>query len=526
LAISVSFERPVIVRRQSSLPVLLMLGLYAVVLVRTAWVSDDAYITFRTVDNFLSGYGLRWNVGERVQTYTHPLWMFLVSGATAVLRESYYASLALAFACTLSALALFARRVAADVPMAMVGLTVLLFSQAFVDFSTSGLENPLVHLLLVVFLLEYWSFNPSPKDAGVLAAVAGLLMLTRLDAGLIVLPALGEGVLRGIKSPQRRVPRMRILVAVSVGVLPVVAWELFSLVYYGFPFPNTAYAKLQTGIPSSELLEQGFTYLQDSFARDPITLTAIAAGISVPLYASTPQVWTLAAGIALHLIYVVRIGGDFMSGRFLTPTLMVSVCLMARFAPAVVQRWWPMAMAGAIAVGSLSPPRPLFTGVDYGEGTWQRIARSGIADERRFYYPSTGLLRMHRRFPTPDTDEPERVQRYLSEGRWVVQRDMVGFFGAAAGRRLHVVDVLGLGDPLLARLPTQHPWRVGHYYRVVPEGYMETIQEGVNRIRDPQIAAYYDTLKLVIQAPLWSGARWRAIVVLNLGRQTPTRAPR
>ena len=81
-----------------------MLGLFAVVLVRTAWVSDDAYITFRTVDNFLAGYGLRWNVGERVQTYTHPLWMFLVSGATAVLREPYYASLALAFVCTMSAL--------------------------------------------------------------------------------------------------------------------------------------------------------------------------------------------------------------------------------------------------------------------------------------------------------------------------------------------------------------------------------------------------------------------------------------
>jgi arabinofuranosyltransferase len=106
-------------------------------------VSDDAYITFRTVDNFLAGYGLRWNVGERVQTYTHPLWMFLVSGATAVLREPYYASLTLAFVCTMSALTLFARRVASSVPIAMVGLTILLFSQAFVDFSTSGLENPL-----------------------------------------------------------------------------------------------------------------------------------------------------------------------------------------------------------------------------------------------------------------------------------------------------------------------------------------------------------------------------------------------
>ncbi len=42
-------------------------------------MSDDAYITLRTVDNFINGYGLTWNISERVQAYTHPLWMFLLS---------------------------------------------------------------------------------------------------------------------------------------------------------------------------------------------------------------------------------------------------------------------------------------------------------------------------------------------------------------------------------------------------------------------------------------------------------------
>ena len=503
-----------------------MLAVHAVVLARTAWLSDDAYITFRTVDNFLSGYGLRWNVGERVQTYTHPLWMFLLSAATAIVREPYYASLALAFICTLSALTLFASRVARSVPIAIVGLTILLFSQAFIDFSTSGLENPLVHLLLIGFVLTYWNVDYSPRDVGVLAGIASLVMLTRLDAGLLVLPSFCAAVARNFRAPQFRGRRMQTLVVALVGFAPLIAWEMFSLFYYGFPFPNTAYAKLKTGIPFSELVRQGFVYLQDSFARDPITLTAIAAGVSISLFAARAASWTLVAGIALHLLYVVRIGGDFMSGRFLTPALMVSVCLLARFAPAVWRSRWPFVLAAAIGVGILSPPRPPFTGADYGEGTWQRISKAGIADERRFYYPATGLLRKHGRFSTPTTDEPKRVQRYLTEGRWVVQRDMVGFFGTAAGRRLHVVDVLGLGDPLLARLPTQRPWRVGHYYRVVPDGYIETLQEGVNRIRDPNTAAYYETLRLVTRGPLWSGARLRAIVALNLGRQTLTREPR
>ena len=68
--------------------------------------------------------------------------------------------------------------------------------------------------------------------------------------------------------------------ALLIGFVPVVAWELFSLFYYGFPFPNTAYAKLKTGIPASELTRQGILYLQDSIARDPITLTAIGATLT------------------------------------------------------------------------------------------------------------------------------------------------------------------------------------------------------------------------------------------------------
>ena len=32
--------------------------LYGVVILRTAWLSEDAFITFRTVDNFIHGFGL------------------------------------------------------------------------------------------------------------------------------------------------------------------------------------------------------------------------------------------------------------------------------------------------------------------------------------------------------------------------------------------------------------------------------------------------------------------------------------
>ena len=61
-------------------PRALALTWFAACVVCAAWISDDAFITLRTIDNMLEGYGPRWNVIERVQTYTHPLWMLLTAG--------------------------------------------------------------------------------------------------------------------------------------------------------------------------------------------------------------------------------------------------------------------------------------------------------------------------------------------------------------------------------------------------------------------------------------------------------------
>ncbi len=64
------------------------------VIVRCAWVCDDAFITLRTIDNLMNGHGMRWNIAERVQTFTHPLWMLLLTGFYSVTREPYYTTLA------------------------------------------------------------------------------------------------------------------------------------------------------------------------------------------------------------------------------------------------------------------------------------------------------------------------------------------------------------------------------------------------------------------------------------------------
>ncbi len=108
--------------------------------------------------------------------------------------------------------------------------------------------------------------------------------------------------------------------------------------------------------------------------------------------------------------------------------------------------------------------------------------------------------------------------------RRVIVAAAIGMTPFYAGPKFHIVDPLALADPLLARLPWIDPSnsRIGHYCRFIPEGYVETIETGENRIRDRDLAAYYDQLALVISSDrICDWKRLQAIWNLNTGRLHP-----
>ena len=113
-----------------------------------------------------------------------------------------------------------------------------------------------------------------------------------------------------------------------LGLLPLIAWELFSLFYYGFPFPNTFLRNSNTGIPEANLL-QGLTYFINSIAMDPATLVVIALGIAAGLASKKKGAIAGVIGVCLYLLYILRIGGDFMSGRFFAAPLLCAVMVVA-----------------------------------------------------------------------------------------------------------------------------------------------------------------------------------------------------
>ena len=51
------------------------------------WVTDDAFIAFidlRIVQHLLAGHGPVYNLGQRVEAYTNPLWVLLLAALVAL----------------------------------------------------------------------------------------------------------------------------------------------------------------------------------------------------------------------------------------------------------------------------------------------------------------------------------------------------------------------------------------------------------------------------------------------------------
>ena len=58
---------------------------------------------------------------------------------------------------------------------AVLGFSILIFSKAFIDYSSSGLENPLTHLLILIFLSVFLEKDHSLKTGFWLFFISSLV---------------------------------------------------------------------------------------------------------------------------------------------------------------------------------------------------------------------------------------------------------------------------------------------------------------------------------------------------------------
>jgi arabinofuranosyltransferase len=462
------------------------------------WMYDDGFINFRIVKMVLSGHGPVFNPGERVEAATSTLWLWLlVVGDIVLPMRLEYIAVLLGIALSLAGLGL---AIAASVRlhrllapaggptrwMVPAGALILASVPPVWDFTTSGFEGGLTFgwIGAAQWFLVRWA-ERSDRGLGTGAAVViGLGPLVRPDLGLVTVVCLAAVYL---VQWRRDTWRGRVRLGVAALALPV-AWQIFRMGYYASLVPNTALAKSA----GRSRWEAGWTYLAD-FA-DPYVLALpfalVVAAIAVPLarraWAAGGSRRAFACTVALPLagladgLYVVRTGGDYLHARLLLPALW-AVLVPVAAAPlphlgdlrqGTTGRLLAMGRIAALAgivvwagVCSMSLRRSLevnlaggtvivdsrrqFTGhpITVEDWQWAAVEAQIRADPADVYAHST---------PIRDAVPPDelRTPALLMGG--------VGIPGYALGEDYTIIDVLGLGDPLVSRLRLDQPATPGH----------------------------------------------------------------
>ena len=495
--------------------------LSTIIFLKNTWIAEDAYIVYRSIEQLFEGNGPVWNSHERVQVFTSALWYWLLCFTRVFFKDLYINTVVLSLVLWLGTVFnLF--RVLKNNAVLLLAVLLLSSSSSFFDYTSSGLENVLAFFLISLYLYYYIScfrdnLEISCIRKNVIKAlfVFGLIICTRHDLLLIILPS----ALYLFYYFYKIFSFKGWLIVSIFSLAPFTLWSIFSLIYYGFPFPNTAYAKLNTGVDKYALMIQSARYFCSSFKYDIITLVVIALSLLI-LFFSTSKLYLkfLGLGILLNLLYIIKVGADYMQGRFLSYAFLISAFLICHF---ILQFKGKLLLITSVVIVLsyaifLSKSSPLISPLSYEN----RQIAWGISDERGYYFSATSLFQYliaDEGNTFPNHIFTKKGQSFNVSVDKVQVHSIIGMAGYALNNDRVIVDRCALSDPLLARLPSVGKWRIGHFYRKVPKGYLESIKFDQNVIKSPGVKKLYDQIKLITQSDdLFSIERIKAIINLNL----------
>jgi arabinofuranosyltransferase len=459
------------------LPLVAFLGLAH----RYRWTCDDAFVSFRVVGNLLAGYGPNFNVGERIEAFTNPLWVALLSILSAIFGIENIEIVAVTAGILMSAAGLAFAMLASVRIFALDGLRVRIWLpfmclsvigiRAYQEYASSGLETGLSFFLLGLSL--FMLFRPERGSFVWTALVLSLLPLNRPDFGIYWLLFAAYLLYRARAS---RVSHLA-LILLALVVIPA-SYQVFRMGYFASLVPNTALAKEA----SLAYWEHGFEYLKNFVMTYRLQYLIPAYLVVVIWIASRPcarhlrhALFLCGLAATLHATYITRVGGDFMHARLLLTDYFLLVAPLALI-PVLPGRPGRVAAALCAALVVWSIVSVLYFELPY-EGV---DSRHYINNE---YTVWAGKL---------DPDDPINVIEVVPAEELLANTGRYHIYGNAGieafkftkSGRYDVIylEYCGLSSPITARHLLESRSTIGH----------EKCREP---LADPWIAAYYRELE-------------------------------
>lgn len=406
-------------------------------LVYRGWVEDDAFISFRYAQNLLNGHGLVYNVGERVEGYSNPLWVVLVAWAMRLgwdpVGFAQIAGLLAGLACLPLSWRLARRCSGRGEGAALAAPWLLATSPVLARHAVSGLETALFALLLAASVVLAGSSGRVPR--ALLILCSGLLTLTRPEGAFFAaLILLGHSLLRRTEWPSGRW-RLKRGLPIEWGVFLAVVAALLAWrwVYYGSFLPNTFYAKM-TGDMGG--LIDGVQYAAD-FLRD--SGGAIWLLLLLPMLLARRAAGPARLGIvvlAAYAAFMVFAGGDWM--------------LAYRFGAHMLPLAAGLAVAGTIVLWGMCRSADV--------GRVPLCISVAVLAVGAVCISANSELAMARMVLPSVRSGAYLSQSYARVGRWLRDNSVpeatvaacdIGALGFYSER--HIIDMFGLVEPRIAR---------------------------------------------------------------------------
>ncbi|HXI04218.1 MAG TPA: hypothetical protein VNI57_13680, partial [Candidatus Saccharimonadales bacterium] len=446
-----------------------------------AFLIDDACISFRYARNLAEGAGLVFNVGERVEGYTNFLWTLILAAATRLgLDPAPVAEVAgiLSSLILLAILYRWGRECGLGRTWALVAPGMLAVNRTYAAWATGGLETRFFTLLLVA---SAWRLHaeartmgeagsdeaPGPSDPTTGFPFSALLLalacLTRPE-GLLAAAVAGAGYLIACVRSGRSASWVRFAIWSVLIVVPGAAHVVWRRTYYGEWLPNSFYAK----VPGLRLVS-GVFYLYE-FAWYHVLLAAIAAliflGVRHREILPRARIAMTSLGAfalpftALYLLYACLVGGDHFEFRFVDPILPFLYLGMALLSgpradgdptgsrpearPAGEHAVLAVALLVAAGLSSVTGFRDVDRHVSFG-GKEHYVSIVSTESESAYFARWAKIGRWLRTHANP------------AESIAVAPSGAIPYYSG-----LRTLDMLGINDHEIARLPVQPGLNVGH----------------------------------------------------------------
>jgi hypothetical protein len=309
--------------------------------VRYFCLLDDPMISMRYAKNLALGHGLVWNIGERIEGFTNPLWTLYMSLWHHLPIEPHMMSLPIQLTSLVALVALailtysISKSYVDSNGLRIIATAFAVFYFPMIMWSLLGMEVGLITAGLMIAVK--WTLDALERDQfdARIYLLLGILTLVRMDALIF---AIAISVF--LAYHQRRLKTKHVAAFAAMALVFIGGQTLWRYSYYGEFLPNTYYLKA-TGYPIIYRWTRGL-YALYHFLQQPNLLIALAP-IAYALWKRTQETNLLLVLIGIATAYSIYVGGDAWeeaggANRYLLPVMPLYFILLFRMIEELWQR--------------------------------------------------------------------------------------------------------------------------------------------------------------------------------------------